>query len=203
MKNIPIIGKFISILAVFGLFALFTSFYTAHEMGAIRAGYNHTIEAPAVGATNVIRANRVLEDARANMTQLMFDTNVNDRQEILANIANDTAEFTSVLDQAARVNMVHAYDIKALEARGQQLLGSVCSNSIGLAESATSATGLTNAQAEFLTMCAPGLDSLTNDMLSESVAFRNYTQTDQVAASNAVSSTIQMSFVLTLGDSLW
>jgi methyl-accepting chemotaxis protein len=192
MKNIPIIGKFTSILAVFGLFSLIVVFYAAYEMGAIRDSYNHTINAPAVGATNVTRANRALEDARAKIAQLMFDTNAADRQAMLADISNDKAEFTSVLDQAASVNIVHASDIQALESRGQQLLASDCSNSIGLAESATSAAGLMNAQAEFLKSCAPGFNGLVHDMLSESIGFRNFTHIDEVAASNTVGNTIKM-----------
>jgi methyl-accepting chemotaxis protein len=199
MKNIPIIGKFTSILVVFGFFALFTSFYSATEMGTIRDGYNHTINAPAVGATNLTRANRALEDARANITQLMFDANPVDRQAILADIARDKAEFTSVLDEAASLNTVHASDIQALESQGQTLLGSECSESIELAESAPSAAGLVAAQTEFLKSCGPGFNLLVPNLLSESINFRKFTHIDEVSASNRVSSTIEMSFAFTLG----
>ncbi len=168
-------------------------------MGTIRDGYNHTINAPAVGATNVTRANRVIEDARAKITQLMFDTDPVDRQVMLADISNDKAEFTSVLDEAARVNTVHASDIQALESQGLTLLDSDCADSIELAENATSAAGSVAAQTEFLKSCAPGFNVLVPDLLSESINFRKFTHIDEISASNRVSSTIQMSFVFTLG----
>ena len=118
---------------------------------------------------------------------------------MLADISNDKAEFTSVLDEAARVNIVHASDIEALESQGQMLLDSDCSNSMGLAENATSAAGLVAAQTEFLKSCAPGFSVLVPKLLSESINFRKFTHIDEVSASNRVSSTIQMSFVFTLG----
>ena len=199
MKNIPIIGKFVSILAVFGVFSLFTSFYAANEMGVIRANYNHAINAPAIGVANVIQADRLLEDTRAKITQLMFDTDAADRQAMLTDISNDKSGFTNVLDQAALLNPVHAADVRALEARGEQLLASDCSSAIQLATSATSATDLQNAQAEFLKACAPGFDGLVPDMVSESVNFKKFMHVYEAFASNAVDSTIQLSFVFTLG----
>jgi methyl-accepting chemotaxis protein len=199
MKNIPIIGKFTSILAVFGVFSLFTSFYAANEMGVIREHYNHAISAPAIGVSNVIQADRLLEDARAKITQLMFDTNAADRQAMLTDIANDKSGFTSALDQVALLNPVHVADVRDLEARGEQLLTSDCSSAIELATSATSATDLQNAQAEFLKTCAPGFNGLVPDMVSESVGFKKYMHVDEAFASNTVDSTIQLSYVFTLG----
>src|ERR1700734_2796044 len=110
MKNIPIIGKFVSIMAVFGVFSLFTSFYAANEMSMIRAHYNHAINAPAIGVSNVIQADRLLEDTRAKITQLMFDTDAADRQATLTDISNDRSGFTNLLDQTALLNTVHAAD---------------------------------------------------------------------------------------------
>ena len=199
MKNIPIIGKFTSILAVFGVFSLFTSFYAANEMGVIREHYNHAISAPAIGVSNVIQADRLLEDARAKITQLMFDTNAADRQAMLTDIANDKSGFTSALDQVALLNPVHAADVRDLEARGGQLLTSDCSSAIELATSATSAADLQNAQAEFLKTCAPGFNGLVPDMVSELVGFKKYMHVDEAFASNTVDSTIQLSYVFTLG----
>ena len=165
----------------------------------IRDHYDHAINAPAVGATNVTQANRVLEDARAKITQLMFDTNAADRQAMAADISGDEAAFISFMDQAARVNTTHASDIQVLESRGQQLLTSDCSRSIELGTNATSAADLLSAQTEFLKSCAPGFNGLVPDMLSMTISFKNFTGIDELAASKAVGSTIQMSYFLTLG----
>src|ERR1700733_14528041 len=154
---------------------------------------------PAVGGTNVTQANRVLEDARAKITQLMFDTNAADRQAMAADISGDEASFINFMDQAARVNTTHASNIKALESRGQQLLASDCSRSIELGTNATSAADLLSAQTEFLKSCAPGFNGLVPDMLSMTISFKNFTGFGDLAASKAVGSTIQMSYFLTLG----
>ena len=67
MRNIPIAGKFLTIMGVFGLFSLGTTMFAGRSMSDIDHRYTSLIENSDKGALYLARSNRAMQSARASV----------------------------------------------------------------------------------------------------------------------------------------
>lgn len=70
MKNLPIIGKFLTIMALFGVFALGVAGYAGTRIMDIDTSYSDLISQDTAAATAISRANRALQGARSAIAEL-------------------------------------------------------------------------------------------------------------------------------------
>src|ERR1700689_4431339 len=98
MKNIPIIGKFLSILAAFGLFVIAVVFYATGGMRTIGSNYSQLIENQTKAALHIARASRNLTSAQAKIAKLMIATTAASKQTEMADVSDREAVFKTDMD---------------------------------------------------------------------------------------------------------
>ena len=117
MKNIPIVGKFATILLVFGIFSLISVTYATNGMRAVGSEYSHVMNGSAGAAYNITRANRALEDARASMADLLLGPTASARAGLQAAMAYDEPMFAQKMNAAIAVDPAATAVVQDLMAR--------------------------------------------------------------------------------------
>jgi len=152
MKNIPITGKFLSIMAIFGVFAIASTVYSTGQMRAIQAGYQRAADQPAAAAEMISHANRMLVSADQDITQLIAESEDPSMQASSGTLAFDKADFDKSMRQAAVLSQADSAAILALMKRVDGLFYNACGESVDLGLSDLEDT---SAEKEFVAHCAP------------------------------------------------
>ena len=194
MKNIPIIGKFLSILAIFGVFVLLVTFYSTNEMRFIEKNNNHLISGPIQALIFIARADRSITGANVDIAQLVIDTNVSNHRTITANIDYHKSSFKKYMAQAAGLDPADARDILILQNKGLQILNGDCASAIQLGAMATSPTDGINAQKVYLGACSAKLAAISDNITEEMRRFVSVTGAGQASLTAWTGSTILTSF---------
>jgi methyl-accepting chemotaxis protein len=195
VRNLPIIGKFLSVLAIFGIFALGAVFYSAGQMRFIGNNYNALISDPVKASLMLTRANRVLENSRAVLGLLVFDPGVGIRQRLLSDITHDRTDFAALMDTAAAADNVGATEIDTLKSRG--LVAIQDANSDVSAPGAV-ATAMLQAQNDFINAKSPKLDGVSRSIFADSLRFDAEASSREKSLTAATSSTVLMSYFIML-----
>ncbi|HEX3367574.1 HAMP domain-containing methyl-accepting chemotaxis protein [Phenylobacterium sp.] len=154
MKNLPIIGKFLTVLALFGVFVLGVAFYATNELKKIDAAYSSIIDTDA--ATPLLaRGNRATEAARASIGDLMIATSDETNRKAEAEIAASRTSIVDFMDQAAKAAPSEAADIEALKAQSLAVIDNDCAASIRLGKAATSPADVLKTLPTYEQQCAP------------------------------------------------
>jgi len=130
MKNIPIIGKFLSILALFGLFAIGAAVYATRQMHIIQSGYEGVINMPLRGALDLTAANRYLVGLRGDVFEAIDDTATEASAADAAALAADQAAYNAAMRDAEAAEPAQAGTIAALAARVNALMAHGCARSV-------------------------------------------------------------------------
>jgi methyl-accepting chemotaxis protein len=192
MKNIPIIGKFLSILGVFGIFAILVTSYSTSEMRVIENNNNHLIGGPIQALIAVTRADRSITGANVDLAQLVIDTNVLSRKAILGDVDYHMSTFKRLMDQAAQDYPKAATDILTLENNGEQVVNGDCAGVIQAGAQGTSA------QAAYLGGCSTKLTQVINDTTDELRSFVGVSNATQASLTATTGNTIVVSFTAVL-----
>ncbi|WFS01217.1 methyl-accepting chemotaxis protein [Rhizobium tumorigenes] len=160
MKHISIIGKFLLIMAGFGLFAIGVSLYSGQQLSSIDTGYSSLLDHESAAALNSARANRSLQTARASIGDiLMANTDeLNARSEKSLKEASDG--FVKFMDQAIAALPENAL-LPQLKAEGIQILSTNCAPAIVSGRAATSAVDVLASQQLFLNQCQPAFAAIS------------------------------------------
>ncbi len=198
MKNIPVIGKFLFILAAFGLFAVASTIYATSQMRAIQAGYEAVADGAANAATLLVVANRAFAMERGDVANLMIATSQADHDAALAELKADRAKFDATSLQAAAAAPEDAADIRNLQTRGDALIDNSCS--AALAQGAQSTTGpqLLSSQAVYLKDCAPGFPPIVKASIDERVTVQAQAKQERAALAARTDTTILTTFAIVL-----
>jgi methyl-accepting chemotaxis protein len=113
VKNIPIIGKFLAVLGIFGLFVLATTIYATGQMQTIGSGYRQLLDGDAKAAMALARANRSLNATHAYIGDLLIVTSDADNQAVDASLDDSISKFSSFMDAAETLSPVEAGNIAA------------------------------------------------------------------------------------------
>lgn len=165
MQNISIIGKFLTIMAVFGLFTLGVVTYSSTQILKVDGLYSGLISGESKAAQSLIRANRAFQTSRADIAELtilrtdaqnkraMDDLKVN-QDAILANF--DMA--IAALPLEARFGPLKTEVLK--------VLNEGCKPTIDAAGAATSEADIKASQDLFLANCQPLFPALTQAIVT-------------------------------------
>src|SRR5579859_6630164 len=154
VKNIPIIGKFLAVLALFGLFVLGVAFYATSQLKKIDAGYSAIIDADA--ATPLLaRGSRAAQSARASIGDLMIATSDETDRKAEAAIAVSRKSLVDFMDQAAKASPSDAPDIQALKAQSLSVIDNDCAESMRLGKAATAPADVIKTLPVYAQQCAP------------------------------------------------
>jgi methyl-accepting chemotaxis protein len=160
MKNRSIIVKFLSIMALFGVFAIATTVYSTGQMRVIDNRYSALLAGETEAALQMARANRALSDVRSAIAEVeIADTAAEDAA---ASTYLDRAhrEFDRDMDLAARLSPADAPDIKTLEAQGDAVVNTTCAQAITLGKAANTAALAVASQGAFMASCQPAFPPL-------------------------------------------
>jgi methyl-accepting chemotaxis protein len=198
MRNIPIIGKFLSILAFFGVFVILVSFYATNGMRSVGTNYNGLLDHKAQAALALARSAQNLADARASIAEFMITTLDPSNQSYLGAINVRETDFKNNMDQAAALDPADAAKIRALNAQDAQTINDHCINSINLGLNAMAATDVISSQAVFIKECAPIFPAMTATLTAEVNLIANAAKAGQTALSARTSRTIFTTFIAVL-----
>ncbi|HZZ30880.1 MAG TPA: HAMP domain-containing methyl-accepting chemotaxis protein [Phenylobacterium sp.] len=153
MKNVPIIGKFLAVLALFGVFVLGVAFYATSQLKKIDAAYSNIIDADAA-TPFLARSNRALEAARGSIGDLMISTSEDGNRQAEASIADSRKRVLDFMDQAAKASPADAADIQGLRAQSLAVIDNDCAESIRLGKAATTPADMFKSLPTFQQQCA-------------------------------------------------
>jgi len=195
VKNIPIIGKFLSILAVFGVFAVGSTLYATRQMHVIQSGYEGVINTPLKAAADVTAANRYLLGMKADVALGLLNTDVTSIAPEAAQLRADRAGYDASMKAAAADEPSQAGSIAALAARVDGLMDKDCAQS---AQAGLDFATVMASQQDYTASCAPEFSPILADSTVLRNAFNEAGNRDIRAISAKTSATI----ILTLGTVL-
>ncbi|WP_312808377.1 methyl-accepting chemotaxis protein [Agrobacterium cavarae] len=160
MQNISITGKFLTIMAVFGLFILGVVAYSATQISKINTNYSDLISGEMTAATKLVRANRALQGARANIAELTISKTPLQNKNALDSLDAAQIAMSENFDMASNA-LPEVTTIASLKEEALKILGENCKSTINMARSAVNPEDVLASQAMFLSSCQPLFDPLT------------------------------------------
>jgi methyl-accepting chemotaxis protein len=162
MKNIPIIGKFLSIIAIFGVFAIGIAFYSTGQMRRIDDGYSALGAHQYRVATALARANRSILAAHAAIGDLLIATTDADNKTAENDLTNARKAFEDFMGKAiaAAPSAEESSSLETIKSNVNQVLDQTCAPSIQAGKTATSPTDVLASQQIYVRSCAPQFNAL-------------------------------------------
>jgi signal transduction histidine kinase/CheY-like chemotaxis protein len=162
MQNVSIVGKFLAVIAVFGVFALGVAVYSSYQLKLIDHRYHDLIVHEERAASFISRGSRNLQSARAAVGELLITTSPRGDQQALAELAASTESFTRFMDAASIALPAQAADIEALKQSGLFIIHGPCERVIYEGGGPQSKAQALSSQVRFLRDCAPNFPPITN-----------------------------------------
>jgi methyl-accepting chemotaxis protein len=194
MKNVPIIAKFLTIMGLFGAFALGVAFYATGQMHHIDSGYTALLNGESAAATDVSRANRGFTQATFGMGELMISNTDAENKNALQTMKQGEKTFTEQMALADQEVPARAAELDALRASGTDVLDNVCENSIKLATDATTPAAVLSSQQVFLNECDPKLTPQTEAMRQEAITLVAASKASGDVLAGLTNSTIRLTY---------
>ena len=198
MKNIPVIGKVMLVMAVFGAFAIGLAVFSAGKMSEIESGYSGAISHESMGAIAVSRASSRVNGIRAAIGDLEVSTTQAGNDKAQADFDRLRSEFIKYMDVAAVAEPSSAKDIADLKQRTLNYIASACGASIKAAASAADPVAAMAAQALYLKDCSPGFPPLTAELSKTVDQWLSAVQSKGEALSDLSQHTITLTYVIIL-----
>ena len=200
MKNIPIIGKFGAILAVFGVFSITVALYSTTQMRTLNEGYLAMRAGPTDALLELIRSNIDIQYMRENATVAMTSKNPAAVDKALAAVKKDSARFAELMDLSATDDPAEADAIQSVKSQLLQLAAGSCTNPSEFAASA-GGTGMNapSLQDLYRTECTPQFIALTNDIQPIIDRLQSEESADIATLKSTTGSTIAFTFYLIIG----
>jgi methyl-accepting chemotaxis protein len=195
MRNIPIIGKFLAIMALFGVFALGVAGYSGNRIMSIDMSYSDLISKDSRAATSVSRASRNLQSARAAIGDLLIARSDEGNASAVAELQKSSDGFAKFMDEAITA-LPARNDVADLKASALNILNSTCASTIAMGKSSKSDDDVEAAQNAFLATCQPALLAIT-PMLTKMVDKLNGSVNMQ---SDALTATSKSTAILTISS---
>ncbi len=167
MQNVSIIGKFLTILAVFALFTLGIVTYTSLQILKVDDNYSQLISGEGAAAQSLIGANRAFQAARASIAELTIARTDAENQRTMGDLkaSRDAVDASfsaaiAALPSEARFSALRTQLLKALD--------ETCKPTISAAGAATSDADIKKSQDLFLTDCQPLFPKLSQAIIKVS-----------------------------------
>jgi len=199
MKNVPIAGKFLAVIALFAVFAIGVCIYATGQLRSIDASYAELIHHEEQSAITVSRANRNMQTARAGIGDLLASSTPEGNAAATAGIAKARKTFDKYMDQASALTPADAADLQALKAAFAKTLDEDCAGAIAQGKAATDPAAVLASQATYLRDCQPRFEPLTNALVAKTKAMDDLANARSDALSKASQQAILITFVVILG----
>jgi len=196
LKNIPIAGKFLIILAAFGIFSIAAAFYSTGQMRDIQAGYQQAADGTGAAAAVISHANRMLVSADQDITQLIAESEDPSMQASSGRLALDKADFDKSMRKAASLSPGNAASILGVMKRADGVFYNACGESVDLGLSDLEDT---SAEKAFVANCAPAFPPVVNSLNALDDGMELQAASARRALSVSTAHTIMFTYALVLG----
>ena len=200
MKSVPIIGKVLLIIALFGAVSIFSAYFSATQIGRIADGYSAAIDQQGTAALYAARANRTLTAMRSNIAELQISTTAEQNQRALTDFKAARADFIRFVDMADQADPSGSLNLKGVKAKALDIVDLTCKKAIDMGAAALSIETLVPAQAEFLRSCSPALQlyaKLMTGVVDAAVLKQNAAKTE---LGSLGSLTVAITYTVALGS---
>jgi methyl-accepting chemotaxis protein len=194
LKNIPITGKIMLFLGVFGFFVFGVAVYATDQISRISGSYRALMNGNDSAALSLARGNRAFQQARAGIGELAISDTEAGNLAAKQSIDTSTLAFSGFLDHAARVAPAFAGPIETLKAHGLDLLDNRCGKTIAMSMAAVAPPAILTSQQEFLVNCQPYFAAVTDAVAVELDRIAADTQHDEKALGRLTRRTIAATF---------
>jgi methyl-accepting chemotaxis protein len=176
MKNRSIIVKFLSIMALFGVFAVATTIYSTGQMRRIDDRYSALLAGESAAALEMSRANQALGSVRSAIAELQIAVTDAENAAAASYLSDAHTQFETDMDHAATLSPSDAPAIKALEAQGNAVTDTTCAKAITMGRTADTDTLAIASQAEFMARCLPAFPPVQVRIRAEADQLRTAVQ---------------------------
>jgi methyl-accepting chemotaxis protein len=166
MKNVSITGKFLVLLAAFGLFALVLALYAGDQITKVDSGYSDLLTAEEDAAVSLARASRTYQTMRAAISDILLTSNKEQEKKAFEEIAVARDEFNAMIDRAA-ADLPNDAVIKDLKAQSVTILDQTCAKSITLGTKALTYLDMKSAMEVFFAECQPMVRTMTQSFAAK------------------------------------
>ncbi|WP_242218389.1 methyl-accepting chemotaxis protein [Shinella zoogloeoides] len=160
MKHVPIIGKFLAIFALFGVFALAIAAYSAMQIKSVDTAYSDVLANESSAALILVNAGRALQNGRAAIADMVMAATREDTESADAEMKAIKADYAALMDKTISL-LPSDTRLPALKADGLALFDKDCKGAIDLGRVALDPAGVTASQKIFNTECRPVFNGVT------------------------------------------
>ncbi len=189
MRNIPIAGKFLAIMGVFGLFSVATTVFAGYSMSDIDARYTALVANSSTGALYLARSNRAMQSARASVGDILISKSEEGNAAAFAEFQSSREKFEKYIDTAIAA-LPSRPELADLKTRGIAVLETACGPSVEAGKAASDPVANQKAQDQFLKDCQPQFAALTADISNLTSAVVDETTAESDRLSSATTETI-------------
>jgi methyl-accepting chemotaxis protein len=162
MQNVPVIGKFMALMAMFAVFAIGCVVYTTSQMNLIQKGYEAEENGPSAYAMAGLRSNGSASTMRASILALVVATTDGERKEALKRFSASRKRF----DTYGQQTLIFAGDDAAraheLVDRIVNTVDNACAHTIALGKAAKTSADALAAQEAFNKECLPPFEPIAD-----------------------------------------
>jgi methyl-accepting chemotaxis protein len=199
MQNVPVIGKFLALMAMFAIFSVGCIVYTTSQMSLIQKGYEAEESGPAAYAMSGVRSNGSVSTMRASILALVVATTGEERKEALKRYLAARKRF----DAFAQDNMLVAGDdapqARELADRVVSILDNNCANTIALGKAANTSADSLAAQDAFNKECLPPFQPIADAYIKRNADAVAKAEDLKVRLKGQTQATILITYVLMFG----
>jgi len=162
MQNVPILKKFLALMAMFAVFAIACIIYTTSQMSFIQKGYTAAAEGPAAYATGAVRSNATVATMRASILALLAAATDSERKEQMDRYLAARKRFEGFTQQMVTAAADEVPQTRELAARVFKLLDQDCARTLALGQAAKTSADALAAQDAFNKECLPPFQSISD-----------------------------------------
>ena len=201
-KNLPIIGKIVSLLLLLGALSGLAAVYSAQKMQGIDDAYSYMLSHDDRAAIQMARGNRAMVSLLASIYKnTISDTEAEDKKAL----ATQKWGFDRVVELfgiAASLSERHAAEIKSITDDFKTTYTVTCVEPLRLANDRTDPNGHAKARALLTKACEPELLALMARILPLNETLMKDTDQTSVTLSAETKSTILINYAVVLGGLL-
>jgi methyl-accepting chemotaxis protein len=162
MRHVPVIGKFLALMAMFAVFAIGCVVYTTSQISLIEKGYEAEENGPAAYAMSGVRSNGSVSTMRASILALVVASTDNGRREALKRFLAARKRFDAFGQQSLLVAGDDADRAHDLVDRVVKVVDNDCAHTIALGKAATTSADSLAAQDAFNKECLPPFEPIAD-----------------------------------------
>ena len=166
MKNIPIIGKILVILAAFGVFAIGAAIYSGEKMKTIDTEYSNLLLGEQRAAQYLAKSNRSFQNARAALADIIMLSDPKGIEAAKAEYDASHENFIKFMDVAV-ASASGNEKIKEFKSHGLSILDEACGPARTQGLAASNDAQILASIATFRASCQPNFAGLTKEIAEQ------------------------------------